>query len=404
MSLLRVKTEASDDKNVMESSVQTPARSSSYTHHLFGLITPESPTSKAVETQLVKKDYESPENAPKATLFRPWDTPESLSPSSDPISPASTLHTSPESSQHVMNLQNISPANPQYASPNDQYASYSNLQYATSNNLKQISPSNLQFASQGNPQHVSPASLQFVSPTSLQHISPEAGVASAVYSSHYSEQDSPLPTYTHQHSAAAGLQYVSPPFQYISPSGTYISPTIFPTKVPSFKDISPGLSLHHGSFTVPSSPGLPPTYDSSPSLHSNLSFKLQPAASYTSPPFSLETPLNLSSPSLASNIRVSRKRKQEDMGASPCLAKRLKTEPDLVSSPVSSRQPPPASSPLGATKTSPAATTIARGVAAVCGVCGEHSTGHHYGAPVCEGCKVQRYAINFPLYYIFKAL
>ena len=147
MSLLRVKTEASDDKNVMESSVQTPARSSSYTHHLFGLITPESPTSKAVEARLVKKDYESPENAPKATLFRPWDTPESLSPSSDPISPASTLHTSPESSQHVVNLQNISPANPQYASPNDQYASYSNLQYATSNNLQHISPSNLQLLS-----------------------------------------------------------------------------------------------------------------------------------------------------------------------------------------------------------------------------------------------------------------
>ena len=235
---------------------------------LLGLITPESPTSSKIinlEKKNDKVEYESPENNPP-TIFRPWDTPESLSPTSDNISPASD--------------------------------------------------------------HISPSS-----------------------------------------------------------SNLYVSPTSSTGISPSYTTIS----------IVPSTPD----------LASNQK-EFQFASNNIPPPAILESPISSSFLALYGPCPLlpPTKRKMENIGASPNLTKRQKPEPLLTTSgpsnPRPTSTPPPLTSPdnpctpcnatpsskkpgSGSRRTGSGGT---RASGTPCGVCGVPSTGFHYGASVCEGCKV----------------
>lgn len=245
--------------------METPRRGN--VDPLLGLITPESPTSNKIINLEKKNDnveFESPESNPP-TIFRPWDTPESLSPTSDNISPASD--------------------------------------------------------------HISPTSSNF-----------------------------------------------------------YVSPTSSTGISPSYTTIS----------TVPSTPD----------LASNQT-EFQFASNNIPPPAILESPISSSFLALYGPCPLlpPTKRKMENIGASPYLTKRQKPEPPLTISGPSKPRPistPPAitspyiSSPSNATPYSKKPGSGSRRTGSggrrasgtPCGVCGVPSTGFHYGASVCEGCKV----------------
>ena len=250
--------------------METPRRGN--VDPLLGLITPESPTSNKIINLEKKNDnveFESPESNPP-TIFRPWDTPESLSPTSDNISPASD--------------------------------------------------------------HISPTSSNFyVSPTS-----------------------------------STGITTIS--------------------IVPSTPDLASNQTEFQFAFNQT---------------------EFQFASNNIPPPAILESPISSSFLALYGPCPLlpPTKRKMENIGASPYLTKRQKPEPPLTISGPSKPRPistPPAitspyiSSPSIATPYSKKPGSGSRRTGSggrrasgtPCGVCGVPSTGFHYGASVCEGCKV----------------
>ena len=302
----------------------------------INLITPESPSTYPqvkLDTPDFKKEYESPpENTLRTTLFRPWDTPESLSPTSDNISPTSNQNSSPptydglSSSSFKQTMFHVPPSNKSSAF----FAGCT----VTASSLEEPQAYNI---------YSSPLEVPSTP------ILPPTSNTSPSFHYHFSNTlQSPSLTPLQRHSLQSATQtsfFTSPQTWDVSPPFLGTSRTSpSPLSVTSY--ISPS-TLSVSTFVSP----LPvPTYVS------------PPGASTISPPNLL----------LAS--RGMKRMRQDDVGASPTFAKKAKLE----------------STPLKGSHATPLRGS--RGPLPPCGVCDDPSTGQHYGAPVCEGCKV---------YYLF---
>ena len=316
------------------------------------LFTPDSPlTRQAVkmEAKNLKPEYPSPpENlGPRASLFRPWDTPESLSPtSSDNVSPtASNKNSSPPS-----------------------------VAAAVSGGEDSLSP--LQLTS-------SPTASRIMFQVASSDVAGEGFPGFTVRVDSSSLEDSQVFS-LHGHSSSLAEVPSTPVLQSTSSPAFHYPPSSFLTtakKVTPTTGNSELVSLSRPiNFSTSPTTEDETTPPSSRIHHNHITPSPLSAHSFVSPPslsFISPSPLSnyISPPGLLPASRGVKRMRQEDIGASPSFNKKIKTEPGaVVATPLKGR----ASAAGGSAASLPA-----------CGVCEDTATGQHYGAPVCEGCKVK---------------